>query len=106
MLSVAVQVIDWVVPIGHTSPPFGLVTVTDGAWLSIGTVPGGPAPAARSPFEQSRSLIAVIVIVPGPLGLVLVTPIENSVPLVAVGPQFDSSASSTVYEPPPLLTTW
>src|SRR2546422_10731070 len=95
VLSVAFQLIFCAVPIGHTSPPFGLVTVTDGAWLSIGTVAGGPASAGRSAFEQSRSLIAVIVIVPGPLGLELATPIENSVPLVAVGPQFDSNASST-----------
>src|SRR5689334_7503206 len=34
-LSVAVQVIVCGDPISHVSPPFGLVTVTAGAWLSM-----------------------------------------------------------------------
>src|SRR6185295_2253516 len=92
-------------PPNQVSPPFGLSTVTSGAALSIGTVPAGPAAMASRPFEQSRSLRLLTEMLPGPLGLALVTAIENSVPL-PVGPQLEMSASSIVYEPLPLLTTW
>ena len=47
-LSVAVQSMLTAWPMSTTSPPFGLVTVTDGATLSIGTVPGGPGLAASA----------------------------------------------------------
>jgi hypothetical protein len=42
VLSVAFQVMFCEEPTTHVSPPFGDSTVTDGAWLSIGTVPGMP----------------------------------------------------------------
>src|SRR5690242_10738542 len=89
-LSVAVQVIVCGEPMNHVSPPFGLETVTVGAWLSTGTVPGGPATAGRSAFAQSRSLIAVTVIEPGPVGTLLPTATLNSVPL-PVGPQVNTA---------------
>ena len=92
----AVQVIDWLVPIGHTSPPFGLVTVTDGAWLSIGTVPGAPGAAGNGPLLQSRSRTDVTVMLPVPPASLLFTATVNSVPLVAVGPQLSSTTSSAV----------
>src|SRR3989442_603002 len=104
-LSVAVQVMFWLEPITQNSPPFGLVTLTTGAALSIGTVAGGPAARDNVAFEQSRSFSAVIVTVPGPVGMPLATASVNSVPLVPVGPQFETTTSSTVYEPPPLSVT-
>ena len=70
-MSVAVHVIVCGEPISHVSPPFGDVTVTLGAWLSIGTVAFGPADTARSSFEQSRSATDVIVTVPGPVAAAL-----------------------------------
>src|SRR5216117_1932471 len=80
----------------NTSPPFGNTTVTDGFWVSIGTVPGAPALAGRGILLQSRSCTTVTVMLPVPAGAELVTATLNRVPLVAVGPQMSSTASSTV----------
>src|ERR1051325_8319264 len=92
-LSVAVQVIVWLEPMNQSSPPFGLVTVTTGAWLSIGTVPGGPPAVGRSWLLQSRSLRSVMLTVPGPLGAELDTSIVNRVPLVPVAPHGVTASS-------------
>src|SRR5262245_47587060 len=95
VLSLAVQVIGNAEPIASVSPPFGLVTVTVGAWLSYGTLAGAPPPAGSGWLLQSRSDAAVTVSVPVPPAPALVTPTLNRSPLVAVAPQFAVSAPST-----------
>ena len=94
VLSVAVHVMTCDSSKSQYSPPFGLVTVTTGAWLSIGAVPGGPAATGS-------------VTLPVPPAAALASPMLNSVPVVALGPEaLPSSEQSTVYEPPPWSTTW
>src|SRR5437773_8684535 len=98
---------DWDEPIGHDSPPFGDVTVTDGASLSIGTVPGEPGSAGIGRLLQSRTATDVTLMLPVPPGAALVTATPNSVPVLSVGPQsVPRTAASTVYDPPPLSMTW
>src|SRR5436309_1736982 len=93
VLSVAVQLIFCEELTTQDSPPLGLTTVTEGAWLSIGTVPAGPAAAASGLLSQSRSLTDVTVMLPVPPGAELVTATLNRFPVVPVGPQLVVASS-------------
>ena len=100
--SLAVQVIAWLEPCSHDSPPFGDVTATAGAERSTSTVAALPTCEASVALEQSRSTTELIVTVPVPPLSVLLTPSVNSVPLVALEPHGTPSVTpSTVKFPPP-----
>ena len=73
----------------------------------IGTVAAGPALAATGTFEQSRALTVVTVSVPAPSPLIAdLRSTVNSSPPVVTPQGWPKIAWSTVYEPPPLSTTW
>src|SRR5580765_3396126 len=105
VLSVAVHVIGWLEPTTHDSAAFGDSTATDGAWLSIGTVPGAPAATGSGLLLQSRSWTVPTAIDPEPPASELVTATLNRLPVSAVGPQPLRIVPSIVYEPPPLSMT-
>src|SRR5262245_27252128 len=88
VLSVAVHVMLNGEPTASASPPFGAVTVTEGAWLSYGTVAAAPGAAASAWLLQSRSETVVTVRLPVPPGPVAVTPTLNRFPVRPVAPQF------------------
>src|SRR5881392_2821309 len=106
--SAAVQVMGCVLPAKNTSVPLlGDVTATLGPALSIATLSGPAGMQNRGRLLQLRSLIDVIVIVPGPLAAVLFTARSNSSPASPVGPHvLLTIASSTTYVPPPLSVMW